>query len=723
MTEWRITVLEAFRSIEANNLYWGVGLAALLTVLTFVFYRRTYPEISRARRFILGGARAFLFVCLAVFLINPVINYSRREVLEPVVPVLIDRSNSMGLVDRSGRSRQAVADSILALIREAVPVNLGGRTETLPFAGSLLADSLPGTDLPGTDIEGAVREVVNRYRFENLPAVFLISDGVDTGIKQDAAGADVPVYSICVGDTLHGGEISIEDILYSDRVYAGMDSRIDVIMTSSGLEGGWIEVGLYEKGKEIDSTRIEALSGKREYRFSLDYSAEESGEHILEVKLRHSGNQAPGLRREKFSLRVIDETSRILYIDEFPDWNTTFLRDLAESMERYSFDFITRSPSRGYLRLDDYSSWQFPDSRQKLDRYRLIMMSDAQLSFSERSRVEILKSYVEGGGSVLFVADLNSPLISSDYSGQFSDMLPVRKISEPELLSGNFFYGISSETGNPVAVAMAETGAAGKVPPLPSVISGYQETMGSEVPLYITGRRNERIAPLLAISEYGEGLSGILNGIGLWRWRLSGEDGRTAYNTLFSSLIQYMAGDQGSGKLWIESSRKTYSYGETPRINVRSGRRTHIEGVKGRLYDREGELIRTFLFNPRFEDGIYSAGIPALQPGYYRVRGREILESGGGLTGETWFSVDSLSVELIRKSADPAFLRELSERSGGKLISPDKIDEMIAENINYNKRYRDDTWNVSIRSSTFLLLLILTFALLEWVLRKVWGLV
>lgn len=717
-------MLEAFRSIEANNLYWGVGLAALLMVLAFAFYRRTYPEISRARRLILGGARALLFICLVIFLINPVINYSRREVLEPVVPVLIDKSGSMDLVDRSGRSRQAVADSILALIREAVPANLGGRTETVPFAGSLLADSLQDTDLPGTDIEGAVREVINRYRFENLPSVFLISDGVDTGIQGDAAGADVPVYSICVGDTLHGGEISIEDILYSDRVYAGMDSRIDVIMTSSGLEGGgWIEAGLYEEGKGIDSTRIEALSGKREYRFSLDYSPEESGEHILEVKLRHSGNEVAGLRREKFSLRVIDEISRILYIDEFPDWNTTFLRDLAESMERYSFDFITRNPSRGYFRLDDYSSWQFPDSRQKLDRYSLIMISDAQLSFSERSRVEILKSYVEGGGSVLFMADLNSLLISSDYSEQFSDLLPGRKVSEPELLSGNFFYDISRETGNPVAVAMAETGAAGKVPPLPSVISGYQETMGSEVPLYITGRKNERITPLFAISEYGEGFSGILNGIGLWRWRLSGEDGRTAYNTLFSSLIQYMAGDEGSGKLRIESSRKTYSYGETPRINVRSGRRNVIEGIKGRLYDREGDLIRTFLFNPRFEDGIYSAEIQSLQPGYYKVRGREILESGGGLAGETWFSVDSLSVELIRKSADAAFLRELSERSGGELISPDKIVEVIAKNINPEKRYRDDTWTVSIRSSTFLLLLILTFALLEWVLRKAWGLV
>ncbi|MFO7914097.1 MAG: hypothetical protein R6U43_00185 [Candidatus Krumholzibacteriales bacterium] len=717
-------MFEAFRNIEADNLYWGAALAALLTVLAFTVYRRTYPEISRARRLILSGARTFLFICLIIFLINPVINFSRRKALEPVIPVLIDKSGSMDIEGGSGRSRKAIADSILVLIRETVPGRFQGRVETIPFAGALITDDMADTDMSGTDIEGAVGEVISRYRFENLPCIFLISDGADTGANESAAKLDIPVYSVCVGETLRGGDITIEDIIHSERVFSGMDSRIDVIATSSGLEGGWLEAGLYEEGKGIDSARTEAYSGSREYRFSLNYNSEEPGEHILEVRLRYGGNEVSGTGREKFSLKVMEETSRILYIDEFPDWNTTFLRDLAVSMERYSFDFITRNPSRGYLKLNDYSGWRFPDSTGRLDRYRLVMISDAPVIFSDPSRVRILKEYVKGGGSVLLMADLNSPLISMSSYRPLSDFLPVRTVSEPELLSGNFFFGISREAGNPVAVAMAETGTAGRIPPLPSVISGYKETMSAEVPLYITGRKNERITPMFAISEYGEGSAGVLNGIGLWRWRLSGEDGRTAYNTLFSSLIQHMAGGKESGKLRIESSRKSYSFGETPRINVRSSRGALMDGIKGRLYDRDGKLIRTFLFNPRFdEEGIYSAEIPSLQPGYYRVTGREILESGGGMAGETWFSVDSLSVEFVRKSADPGFLRELSERSGGKLTTADKIDEVIAENISKDKVYREDARTVSIRTSTLLLMLILASAVLEWVLRKAWGLV
>jgi len=716
-------LFETLENIVIDNGLNGLILAVVLTALTLFLYRKTYPEIAATRRFLLVGIRAMIFLLLVLFLINPVLNYTKDRAREPVFPVLVDVSRSMSLKETGGMNRKEKAESILSEVMDAVPEGFKERVEVIPFAGSVLAEMPQDTPGEVTDISGAVNTIAARYRHDNMPAILLISDGVDTRNSSGEVQTGTPVYSVCVGESLSTGQLSIEDILYRSRVYSGMEMEIEAVITSGNLEGGRIEAKLYEDGAAIDSAYAEAEKLRSEKRLSFNYGSKVTGQHVLEIRLHYEGAGVSGRTSEKFRVRVLEDVSRVLYIDRHADWNTTFLRHLAREMKRYSFDFVTRNPEHGYIRISDYSSWDFPERNGELEDYRLVIISDADMIFSDRENAEILEEYLNSGGSVLFLADLNSPLRFSNSYRLIRGFLPLSMVSQPDLLRGNYHIRISQRRDNPIAVAMAETGVINKLPPLPVRLSGFKTTLNAQTPLYLHGENGEPV-PFMSFASYGNGISAAVLGLALWKLRLAGEEGRTAYNTIFSSIIQYMAGGRDTGMLEVKSSRNTYSYGETPRINVNVGAGALPEGIKGRLYDGEGELARTFMFSLRYpERGIYSTELSTLSPGYYRVRAAEILKSGRGLSGETGFSVDSVSVEFLRRSADPGFLRRLSGQSGGSLTEREEIRKLIVEKINLQTIYTDETGTMSIRSSGILLILILSLAVMEWVLRKVWGLV
>jgi hypothetical protein len=503
-----------------------------------------------------------------------------------------------------------------------------------------------------------------------------------------------------------------------------MESQIEALIISEDIEGREITAGLFEDGTLLESKSFTGGGERTEHRIRFDYSAGKPGEHVLEIRLSHGGTAGSGRKSDRFTVTVIEDKSRILYLDSYPDWNTTFLRTLSEGMKRYIFDFVTLRPGRGLVKLSDYSKWEFPRSAEELNIYSCIMVADAGQVFSDEEITGTVTEYITAGGGAIFLADTDSPLLYDDIYRSLRPVLPVKAVSGRKPVRGEFQISITAERTDPVSVAMAQSGTLSSLPPLPAYLSGYRNLMSAKAPIHIEGEDGTERTPFLSIAATGEGITAFVAGMGVWRWKLAGERGETAYNTFFSSLIQYLAGGEGSGRLNISAGRSGYSYGERPRIRVNTSGNLLPDAVRGRLYRRNGDLIKTFIFEPRHpERGIFTVDIPVLEPGDYRVAGREILGSGSGLEGEVTFSVDSVSVELIRKTADPHFLRHFSGKSGGGLIQPEGIDELFSETVEIQTAYAGREELYPLRSSGVLLIIMLFSASTEWVLRKIWGLV
>ena len=83
---------------------WGVFVlvAALGLVLAGIIwaYRHELPSCPRPLRFSLATLRAIVMVVLFVVLLGPALSFTQKRVIEPVVVMLLDRSQSMGIEDQ-----------------------------------------------------------------------------------------------------------------------------------------------------------------------------------------------------------------------------------------------------------------------------------------------------------------------------------------------------------------------------------------------------------------------------------------------------------------------------------------------------------------------------------------------------------------------------------------------------------------------------------------------
>ncbi|MCD6380024.1 hypothetical protein J7M07_06240 [bacterium] len=724
-------MFEAVGNILLEIGLWGFAAATVLILFSLFIYRKCFPSISGPKRFVLAGLRSLAFLSLVLFFVNPLLTYLATEKKTPIIPILVDVSKSMSIKDCSGESRIAFARSVI----DGLLINIGDKhsadIEIIPFSKNLWknpvqADSIPEAEGEGTDITGSIEAVANRYRYSKPAGIILLTDGIQTNNRTLIEGINLPVYSIGFGNTLKGGYLSIEDIIYERRVYSGMKTKIETIVAAKGLRKNvHIKARLFEDDELIDSVLVVAENGEGEYRAVFDYLAGKASDHRMKIILECEEMKLSGRRSEGFNLGILEEVRHILYIDEHADWNMKFLRDLAGEMKRFDFDFVTWNPGQGYIKIPKYLKWQFPSGSDGLKRYDLVIISDAERTFSIAENADILIDYVHGGGGVVFLADESSPLIYDSSFKLLEDIIPVKKLSLVRASVGEYYLRLSPEGNNTVSVMLSECGGIYELPPLPVYLEGFNPSMGTTVPLYLDENKGD-LKPLVAIERSGEGVSGVVLGMPLWRWRLAGIEGEKIYNTFFSSLIQYFASGADRQPLEVVSSRNRYNAGEEPQISVHLGKRRLPKAIKGRLYkmEKEGnELIRTFIFDPKIpERGVFRVKLPSLGPGRYRVAAREILDSGKGFEGETEFSVDSLSVEYIHRSMDGDFLKRLSKKSGGQFFVPNEAEGII-NRLNPHVNEVHMTRTTSFRSNIVFFFVIILFLTTEWILRKIWGLV
>lgn len=714
----------------------GLGLSgwiacAVFIIFSFFIYRRSFPPISRLKRGILSGLRAMTFLFLIILIVNPIITYQNSEERKPLIPVLVDVSKSMNIEDCSGGSRFESSISVLSRL-----VNMGDEysadMEIIPFSSSVNENSIPEDSLPeangeGTMITAALKTVANRYRYSNTPGIILLSDGVQTDQDRLTEGFELPVYSVGFGDSSGGGYLSIEDVIYENRVYAGMKTSIEVVSAAGGLNGdGQIKARLFEDGKLIDSLLISTGKDIGEYRADFDYTAGKAARHRMKIEMEYEEERLSGRRIEEFNINILKETQKILYIDEHADWNMTFLRNLADEMKRYEFDFVTWNREHGFIKLPEYLKWQFPTGSPGLKRYDLVIISDAEKIFSIRENADNLIEYTRDGGGVLFLADGKSPLNAEVSYKLIESVVPAEKVSVSKISGGEYYLKLPQDRNNPITIRVAESGDIYNLPPLTAYLYGFSPSMGTEIPLYLTDKNKDDLKPLIAVERIESGVSGLLFGMSLWKWKLSGSDRENIYNVIFSALIQYVASGAQSHMLDVVPSRNRYTAGEKPDISVYLSAERKPRAIKGKLYKiekNEENLLRTFIFDPEItKRGIYRSKLSLLNPGRYRVAAREILDSGRGFEGETEFSVDSLSVEYIQRSMDGEFLKRLSEKSGGRFYLPEKVDEIFSSMTPHTDKI-EITRKSSFRTNVIFLVVIISMLTAEWILRKLWNMV
>ena len=715
------------RDIIINMDFWKALIGLLLVSYSFFVYRRTFPPIPAGRRILLGALRASVFISLIIFVLDPAIVERVVERGRPVVLALVDCSRSMSIDDCGGMSRIECALEDVGEFRKAVKERNDAEVIVIPFAGALDAEESPlRAEGEGTDIAGALREAERIHRHRNLRGIVLFSDGrITRGMLAPEIEMPVPVYAVGVGDTVGPPDVTIDDLLFERTVYTGSEAVIEAVIGASGYEGRAITVRLLDGTEELDRSRITGGEDREKKSVKLEYRPDRPGVKRLTIEaLPAPGEEWTGNNSEVIDVRILKEKIHILYIDRFADWNVTFLRDLVRRAERFEMTAITWRPGRGYIELPGYGTYEFSGGAGFFDRYDLVMISDDDKLLSDPAIVRAIIRYVEDGGALLLIADEHSPLAVPGGLNGLDGLLPVVQSGSVTIEAGEYDVSVSKGgAGHPLAISYGRLQAP---PPLPGRIGGIELSSAATSPFIMTDRRGSY--PFLAIQRSGDGIAAVVLGFPLWRWKLTGTDAPSVYETFFSGLVQYLIEGERAPAVEVESARSAYRTGEMIVLHLYASVEMDIEEIRGEIHagKKGDEIVATFLFEPS-GDGHGKATIGPIPPGEYRAIVSTIGGEGAGYekTGHdasTEFSVLPVSTEFLDVSRDMGLLRHIARFSGGRAVERADMGA-LTELLDLEPVLRERKSTVELRGSHLLLLVTLLLLTIEWALRKLWGLI
>ncbi len=807
MTGWFLKLIGVGEGLSSNveRIDWGWTRPAWLLLLVpavaagYYIVRRhaqNLPHVARLPRYTLNGCRIVVLLLLVVVLAGPIARLEETVTHKPMVAVVLDISQSMGLaagpfggdemsavaaaaglveaaesadgaapVDAQVRktlnqiSRVELAKTVLGADERALMAALDERFDVRQFtaAGQLRAQGVmeaaeetgdaDGARAPGgstTALGDAIDQVIDESAGESLAGIVLLSDGrSNSGAdalavieRRGGRGSDgqplAPVWAVPVGGRERGADIAVVDVVAPAEVAVDDTGSLVATIESYGFDGRSINVKLMKGAEAIDETPLTLLDGRRQ-RVELRFgpTAADRGDQLLSVEVETAAEELVGQNnRQVVSVRVDDESLRVLYLEGAPRWDFRFLdhalrRDggldvtmVVEAQLQAAGEPGTSGEGGDGNAGGDGGSAEpvslpvrakLPEDAGGFAEYDAVIVGDVSPALLPRRYVEQLVRAVEeeGVGLIVHAGSMHMPHAFGDGDDALQQILPVRLESRGVQAAMGADANNMDEAGDggegsgPVA-SIAMIGGGGLTAPAYAPFRMSVTAAGATHPalrLYDSASKNRRLwsrmplfywaaaaatspaagaeilaefetpdgaRPLIAERRVGRGRVMFIGTDSTYLWRRN--IGTHLFYRFWGQAIRHVGGRsvQGDDKSWL---------------NIYPGRVEPGEDVSIELFavSEEGKPLGSKRLKMQVQQGEMVKAIslsPADEPGLYRGRWQseepgQFRFSYSDARGQVLAGavvVGHAGLEFIRPDIDRDALGRLAEASGGGLI-------------------------------------------------------
>jgi|GEM_PF-503989 len=672
--------------------------------------------------------------------------------------VLVDRSASMAQpLGEGSRFDLALTQAKLAATAAAkrdVPVQIH-LYDLAPDSPTTELKKLAAPQGTGSDLHGSLKRLVEEAASagDSFAGVIALTDGRQTALPSESELATLslrlrsrrtPFHAMALGAGVPPRDLLLRATRPTVTVFKGQKTRVPFSVEAEGLGPQRPEVRLLdENGTQLATMAVEVSPGKPAFAvFEIDAPAASARWTVETAALADEMNS--GNNRAHTNIRLLESKTRVFLAEGAPYWDSKFLAQLLRQQSQMELNSVHRLSEERYFRIDsgDAASSSpdqavestkpiFPETLEELCRYDLVVFGKNVDSFLSPERVQALQSYVrDHGGAVLFARgkpvtgaipglDVLEPVTWASTSAADFRFRPAAD-GEAAGLFGEALPPLNASVWNALPT-LKDARQISMVKPFTRVLAEGTTEGASE----LSGR-----FPALLVRRYGQGVCGLVNGDGLWKWDFYPEARELGnmYEDFWTQLIQWMASYseflpgqdfslrvpalRGRAGDPVAISISFRGNGEVPQpiVRITSPDGTSSDLSPGSYPDPGGHPHWRASFTPNL-------------PGSWKITLADP-RTNAPPAPEATFLVPSPPAESDDLTADPEFLTNLAASTGGSLIATDDLPAFLESTFTPeapSARSSGAIWDPSWPRWPFALLIALPLAS-EWYLRRRHGL-
>jgi hypothetical protein len=496
MTTFSVT----FAPLLPSSLLIALSILCALVVGLLLFQRRR------------GGVlRAAAFAVILLSLFDPSLVRQDREALKDVVAVVLDRSGSQSIGDRTAQTDA---------VRSALEKSLGAmsRVETRFIeAGDTKGDN------DGTRLFTALKNGLADVPPERIGAAILVTDGVvhDIPKQAESLGFQAPIHALITG---HPGERDrrIELVEGPRFGIVGKDQTISVRVIDAGGGGEPVSLDIRRDGAPLAT--MPARPGEL---IRIPVRVEHAGANVFEIEVAALPNELTTLNNK--AVVIIDgirDKLRVLLVSGEPHAGERAWRNLLKSdanVDLVHFTILRSPDNRSDTPVNELALIAFPTGElfeRKISQFDLIIFDRYanQNNILAPYYLENIVRYVREGGALLLSAGPEFSGVDSLYYSPIGKILPAQpngQVVEQE------FRAAVTDDGRKHPVTRGLPGADSNPPQW----SDWFRQIGANSAKGVRLMSGVDDRPLLVLSREGKGRVALLLSDQLWLWARSFREG------------------------------------------------------------------------------------------------------------------------------------------------------------------------------------------------------
>ena len=679
-----------------SNYPWYYTLLCLVAGFVFsgALYFRDKKNIDRSKVLLisLAGLRFVSVSLIALLLLDIFIKRLVNETEKPVIILAQDNSSSIVAGKDSTEIKTEYTKALAAFVnavKEKYDVkSYQFDSETKPSESY---------DFKGkeTDISNVFSDIENNYANKNIGAIILATDGIynkGTNPLYSIDKLNAPIYTIALGDTIPLKDVWIQTINHNQIAYLGNAFPAEVTVNAIDLKDKQVTVSITQQGKLLkqENVTINSNNFSKPYNFILDATTAGVQKYTVTLSTLEDDKNKQN-NTQSFIVDVIDNRENILILANAPHPDIAAIEQSISASQTYEVEVSL---------LDKFT--------KPLKPYSLVILHQTG-NVPQR----ILAELKANNQSVFFIG-LNAPvgilgIDAHSISNRFNDV-------EPSVQTQFSLFTISDALKNYLKELPAVKCNFGNQ----SISKGANALINQRIGTIDTDN------PLLYFNELNGIKTASFNGDGLWRWRMrdfADHSNFNVFNELISKTVQYLSvkADKSffrvfTKKIINENEALDFTaevYNQSYEQIIEPDVTLVLKDAQNKTYNYTFSKKQTFY---SLAAGQFSAGEYAYEA---NVKYADKLYTKSGMV-----IIKEIVSEKINTVANHQLLFQLSNKSGGKLVYPNQLEQLQKEilanstikSITYSHKQLTDL--VNLKWLFFIIILLLS---VEWFLRKYNG--